>query len=97
VSDQRQYVVLEQSTVGELVTAAFEEAGFELPEEVLSHLTGGVYAEVARVPSRNAAHALSQVGRRYDAGITPPLVAVSERMFRPRTLDVSYDAKVKVA
>jgi hypothetical protein len=94
-SRARPYVVLEQSSLLDAVTVLFKSAEVGLgPEEwdrvkqAAALSEGLIYAEVARLPSRNGAHALTQVGRNYDTGVTPPLVAVSERMFRPRTVKV---------
>jgi hypothetical protein len=94
-SRARPYVVLEQSSLLEAIVALLSAAEVGLgPEEwdrvkqAAAQSEGLMYAEVARLASRNSAHALTQVGRNYDTGVTPPLVAVSERMFRPRTVKV---------
>jgi hypothetical protein len=97
----RPYVVLEQQDLGDVVGQALEAASIELDDDkkqLLAELAGDVYVEKARVPSRNAAHALTQVGRGYGLGLTPPLVAVSERMFRPRRVSIEAgDPKVSLS
>jgi hypothetical protein len=88
----RPYVVLEQQDLGDVVGRALEAANIELSDahkSLLGELAGDVYVEKARIPSRNAAHALTQVGREYGIGVTPPLVAVSERMFKPRQVSLT--------
>lgn len=89
----RPYVVLEQTPLGALVVSLLSEADISLDTDQAAQLedaTAGrqVYEEKTRVPSRNAAHALTQTGRGYGIGLTPPLVAVSERMFKPRQVNI---------
>lgn len=89
----RPYVVLEQKPLADLIAAVLAEANVDLAADqasLVADATEGrlVWEEKARLPSRNAAHALSQVGRSYAVGETPPLVAVSERMFVPRQLNI---------
>lgn len=98
----RPYVVLAQQAVGDVVLQVLKAAEVELDAagwERVRQVTAGreAYFEKARIPSRNAVHALTQAGRTYtDAGDTPPLVAVSERMFRPRTVKVDFDPRVSL-
>jgi hypothetical protein len=87
----RPYVVLEQQDLGDVVGRALETARVELSDatrEAISELGGDVYVEKGRVPSRNAAHALRQIGGKYGIGVTPPLIAISERQFRARQVKV---------
>jgi len=87
----RPYVVLEQRDLGDVVRESLASAGVEISTEqtqLLEQLGGDVYVEKSRIPSRNAAHALTQIGRSYPLGSTPPLVAVSERMFKPRRVNI---------
>lgn len=97
----RPYVVLEQQDLGDVIGEALADVGIELDEDELAKLariSGEIYVEKQRVPSRNAAHALTQVGRGYGIGLTPPLVAVSERMFRPRKVSIEAgDPKVSLS
>lgn len=99
----RAYVVLEEGALLDAVRALLTKADVGLSAEEwdqLNQVEGGdvaIYKRVAEhVDSRNSAHALMQVGSRYDRGETPPLVAVSERMFKPRRVSVTFDPRVNL-
>lgn len=99
--NRRPYVVLEEGPLIEVIKAVLAEADVAVESDdwlAIERVCDGrlVYSQVAVIPSRNSAHALKQAGAQYERGTSPPLVAVSDRMFRPRTVDVNFEPKVSL-
>lgn len=99
----RPYVVLEQATLGQAIRDVLATAEIGLTQEqwetIDAHLGTGIdiYTVLTSTQARNSRHALIIVGRSYEKGLTPPLVAVSEAMFVPRQVNVDSIPKVSIA
>lgn len=103
-SPQRPYYVLEELSLGALLSARLQlrlddAADAALGIDGLLDAIGDdtVYIKVATVDARNGTHAYRQVGKAHYRGKpTPTLVAVADRMFKPRPVHVSDDPSVSV-
>lgn len=101
-SPERPYHVLEELSLGALVRARLESLG-HTPEDV-DQVVGSIYQidtllyfRVDTVVAANGAHAYRQVAKRhYKDKPVPTLVAVADRMFKPRKVKVNDDPSVSI-
>lgn len=101
-SKRRPYIVLEQTTLSDAFAGVLDAAEITLTSDQWAKIasastTTTFYTTALVVEARNGSHALTIAGRTYEQGVTPPLVAVSERMFRPRRVNVEFEPKVSLA
>lgn len=106
-SPQRPYYVLEEVSLHALLRGRMQlalgnaernaEDGIDVEDFLAGIEFDTVYVKVATVDARNGTHAYRQVGKAHYRGKpTPTLVAVADRMFKPRPVHVSDDPSVSV-